>query len=1001
MKRVFSIAILLACGLVLSAQDSWVRKPNIPAGRNGGAAFSVGNKGYLGTGSVDYGSLIFKDFWEYDPLKEAWSQKADFPGQARSYGVGFTVGDKGYMGLGRGFNDSYKDLWEYDATANSWTKKADFPGSSPVSAATFTLGNKAYVGTGVTGIFGTFTKEFWEYDPAVDSWTRKADFPGLPRSGAVGFTIGAAGYMGTGGAPDVWYYTPNNNRWTRTTDFPGGGRQNASGFSNGFKGYIGLGGVNDLWEYNPQFRSWTKKADFPGIVRQFATSFNIGTQGYISCGFNLTPYSPGYMSDHWLYNTATITTGALSSSYCMDNPLGIPISVSYNFTGQSNQNPQYTVQISDANGDFTKATTIGTGGGAYQGVINAVIPSTIPSGDHYRVRVIATTPFCIGQDNGADIQINSFPMYRDADGDGFGDINQSILYVCPVPAGYVRNNTDCDDTNENIHEPVEYFIDADQDGYGSSAKGFACSLTAPAGFSAIDGDFNDNDPTINTLATFKIYFPDEDGDGFGYDLNKDPALLYCYSWIFNPFSGNISLETTNSRDCLMERPTKVPTTYWFSTPPPGYVANGDDCNDLDASVFPSIFYADTDGDGYGDVTNQIVICSSNEPPAGYVSNSTDCDVEDAGKWNSVLIYIDEDGDGYHGGSIPFCYVLPLPTELPAGYSYTTSGPDCDDTDADVDPFRTWYEDKDNDGYGNNAVTIKSCSKPVGYVNNNTDCDDNNLVINPATIWYQDTDGDGYSSGNTLTQCSAPAGYRALSELISALPDCDDGNALINPGSSEICKNGLDDNCDGRVDDKGCEGCPVATSISASLVGANSVQLSWVSDLSADLWEVSYKPDIKRAKWVMVDVAGGDRSVNITGLLPNTSYIWQVRAKCGRSWAGYSITGSFTTLQNGALITRQAGSDRIEETSAPGFALYPNPTRGSFMLSLTVSSKGTEQAVVHIRDMAGRIVYSEKLAVMNGQLQRNMRMPANAAGGLYITEVVIGGKIFHSKLLFLK
>lgn len=47
----------------------------------------------------------------------------------------------------------------------------------------------------------------------------------------------------------------------------------------------------------------------------------------------------------------------------------------------------------------------------------------------------------------------SFPgfYYRDADGDGFGDPNNSI-FSCPAPEGcYVSNDTDCDDTDPNIN----------------------------------------------------------------------------------------------------------------------------------------------------------------------------------------------------------------------------------------------------------------------------------------------------------------------------------------------------------------------------------------------------------------------------------------------------------------------------------------------------------------------------------------------------------------------
>ena len=44
-------------------------------------AFSIGSKAYIGTGQDD--SSYYKDFWEYDPATDTWTQKADFGGDRR------------------------------------------------------------------------------------------------------------------------------------------------------------------------------------------------------------------------------------------------------------------------------------------------------------------------------------------------------------------------------------------------------------------------------------------------------------------------------------------------------------------------------------------------------------------------------------------------------------------------------------------------------------------------------------------------------------------------------------------------------------------------------------------------------------------------------------------------------------------------------------------------------------------------------------------------------
>src|SRR5205823_10618643 len=60
--------------------------------------FSIGSKGYVGTGAHDGPK---RDFWEYDPSTNVWTQKADFGGLPRLAAVGFSIGSKGYLGTGQ------------------------------------------------------------------------------------------------------------------------------------------------------------------------------------------------------------------------------------------------------------------------------------------------------------------------------------------------------------------------------------------------------------------------------------------------------------------------------------------------------------------------------------------------------------------------------------------------------------------------------------------------------------------------------------------------------------------------------------------------------------------------------------------------------------------------------------------------------------------------------------------------------------------------------------
>ncbi len=267
----------------------------------------------------------------------------------------------------------------------------------------------------------------------------------------------------------------------------------------------------------------------------------------------------------------------------------------------------------------------------------------------------------------------------------------------------------------------------------------------------------------------------------------------------------------------------------------------------------STWYADTDGDGWGDDSTGVESCSS---PAGFTATAGDCDDGDASispdateTCNGVdddcdgstdgtdaadvgIWYTDADGDGY--GDLSSATIA---CTAPSGTVSDAS--DCDDGDATVSPAgsevcnstdddcdgvvddgasdaSTWYYDADGDGEGGSDLTADACTQPSGYVTSSSDCDDldasshsggtelcdgadndcdgtaDNGALD-ATTWYADADGDGYGSTSTVDTCDMPSGYAATGS------DCDDGDAAINPAASESC-DGVDNDCDGSTDE---------------------------------------------------------------------------------------------------------------------------------------------------------------------------------------------------------
>ena len=348
MKKII-FTFLLVTAFFCSYADSWTQKASLTGERLGTVGFSIGTKGYIGTGWNAGIMAYYQDFWEWDQATNVWTQKADFGGVARYGAVGFSIGTKGYIGTGAA--PSIKDdFWEWDQPTNLWTQKSNFGGGTRFGAIGFSIGTKGYIGIGsTTGIPSGVSQDFWEWNgdtasAGYNTWIQKSSFLGVARWAAVGFSIGSFGYIGTGADAgnnlynDFWEWDQLSNSWTQKTNFPGGARQSPAGFSIGTKGYIGTGsiGVNmqDFWEWDQPTNMWTQKANYGGPPRRIAVGLSIGNKGYIGMGFFFTVST----NDFWEYcdTCAGVGIGEINNSTgisVLSNPVSdkLKISVGKNY----------------------------------------------------------------------------------------------------------------------------------------------------------------------------------------------------------------------------------------------------------------------------------------------------------------------------------------------------------------------------------------------------------------------------------------------------------------------------------------------------------------------------------------------------------------------------------------------------------------------------------------------------------------------------------------------
>ncbi|MBM3429255.1 MAG: hypothetical protein FJX95_10785, partial [Bacteroidetes bacterium] len=125
-------------------------------------------------------------------------------------------------------------------------------------------------------------------------------------------------------------------------------------------------------------------------------------------------------------------------------------------------------------------------------------------------------------------------------------------------------------------------------------------------------------------------------------------------------------------------------------------------------------------------------------------------------------------------------------------------------------------------------------------------------------YYVDADGDGYGAGAAQVLCAVPtSGYSTNNT------DCNDGNATIKPTATEICGNGIDEDCSGS--DLNCPNSGFSAAVNVLNIGqfGTGIQATYSVDLTSGTNTIE-SPGTGLDKWFKFTATNNAVRIALTG-----------------------------------------------------------------------------------------------------------------------------------------
>ena len=676
--------------------------------------------GLTNAGGVNNSGVIF----EWDPITNVYVNKIDLStnlGMSPSGSLTEKDGKFYGMTLGGGVNNRGV-IFEWNPITNLYVKKIEFGGTLVFGSPQGSLTLKDGKFFGMTTDGGVNNRGvIFEWDPTTNVCIKKIDFSDLLGSfpsGSLtlkdGKFYGVTDYGGTNDKGVLFEWNPVTNIYTKKIDIStttGSKPQGSLTLKDSkFYGMTQLGGVNDkgiVFEWDPATNNCTKKADFNGA--------NGANPLYGDLVFFDTCVVP---------IVYTLTGGGM---YC-SGTTGTAIGLDHSEIGVTYQLKQ------DGAAEGTPVSGTGT-------AISFGLQTVV---GNYTVEATRTIGACTSIMSGTTVvSMNN------------STTTSTTATACDT---YTWSENGETYTESGVHT-------------NTTTNASGCPNVA-----TLNLTINKSTATGTTATACDTYTWSENGATYtesGVHTNTTTNASGCPNVATLNLTINKSTTSSESITACDSYTWAVDgNTYTASGPYTFTSTNTAGCQDvltLNLTINPlQTWYLDADADGH--YVSSIKSCTN--PGSGYTLSGgvlNDCDDADLNVYQTMNLYVDADGDGYQNGT--GLQSMCIGNSAPNGYSNSTLGVDCDDTNFNINPgAKEICDGIDNNCDGivdTNPTPVISCSTPL--------CTGTSITLDAGSGYVLYNWSNGANTQTITVNTNTPVSVTVTNEF-----GCSATSAIVTP-----------------------------------------------------------------------------------------------------------------------------------------------------------------------------------------------------------------------------